>query len=371
MRKSILLVLAVMVATTASFSQLDELPAEPIPGKCYVRCVTPSVYATEEKRILTSPEYKRLEVVPAEYKTVEDKIMIKPASKKYVYVPAQFKTVTEEIRVEDAYNEISIVPAKLAASSEEIQVRPKMVKYEYQANAGPCNSDNPFDCMTVCAVEYPAETRIVPTQVVDTDASHNKAPKGGKTITIEKQELVSPARCDAIDVPAEFTTITKRVLVKDEVVNEIVVPAEYSVETIEIVKDKGGVKKWEEIDCELTDYNVLPIFYELGSARLTADSRKIIDQKLYALMKEKPLIKIEISSHTDARGSNASNQSLSQRRAESVVNYLVGKGISRSRLLASGFGETRLINRCKDGVECSEAEHQKNRRTEFRVLSGS
>lgn len=372
MRKSILLVLALSVATTTAFSQLlDELPAEPIPGKCYVRCVTPSVYDTDEKRILVRPAYKRLEVTPAEYKTEEVKVMIKPASKRYVYVPAEFKTVTEEIQVEDPFNEITVVPAKLAASTEEIQVRPKMVKYEYQPNGGPCESDNPFDCMTVCAVEYPAENRIVPIQVIDKDASHSKAPKGGKTITIEKQELVSPARCEEIEIPAEYTTITKRVLVKDESVEEVEVPAEYAVETVEIIKDKGGVKKWEVIDCELTDYNVLPIFYELGSARLTPASRKIIDDKLYALMKEKPLIKIEISSHTDARGSDTSNQSLSQRRAESVVNYLVGKGISRSRLLATGYGEKRLINRCADGVDCTEEEHQKNRRTEFRVLGNN
>ena len=52
-----------------------------------------------------------------------------------------------------------------------------------------------------------------------------------------------------------------------------------------------------------------------------------------------------------------------------IVNYLVSKGISRSRLSAKGYGETRLVNRCSNDVECSENEHQRNRRTEFRVLN--
>nr|MBS9767803.1 OmpA family protein [Flavobacteriaceae bacterium] len=57
-----------------------------------------------------------------------------------------------------------------------------------------------------------------------------------------------------------------------------------------------------------------------------------------------------------------------QRRAQAVVDYLVSKGIQRSRLIAKGFGETRLVNKCSDGVNCSEAQHQQNRRTEFRII---
>lgn len=370
MKKSTLLVLALMLTASYAFSQIDGLPPTPEAGKCYVRCVTPDVYGTEEKRITVRPAYKKLEVVPAEYKTVEEKIMIKPASKRYVYHPAEFKTVTETIQVEDPYNAITITPATFVPSSERIQVRPKLVRYEYQTSYENCKSDDPRDCMVVCAVEYPAEFRDVQKQVLDKEASISKTPKGGKSITIEKQELVKEAYCEEIPVEAEYTTITKRVLVKDEDVREIEVPAEYAVETVQTLTSKGGIEKWEEIDCELKDYNVLPIFYELGSARLTAESRRIIDQKLLTLMREKPLIRVEISSHTDSRGSAESNMALSQRRAEAVVNYLVSKGIRRDRLVAKGYGETRLKNRCADGVECTEAEHRENRRTEFRVIGG-
>ena len=85
-------------------------------------------------------------------------------------------------------------------------------------------------------------------------------------------------------------------------------------------------------------------------------------------MKAKPGIRIELNSHTDARGSASANQDLSQRRAQSVVDYLVSKGISKNRLVANGFGETKLKNGCADGSECTEDQHAQNRRTEFRVL---
>ena len=119
----------------------------------------------------------------------------------------------------------------------------------------------------------------------------------------------------------------------------------------------------------MTSFNVLPINYELGSARLTAASRQVIDDRLLALLNDRPNIRIEINAHTDSRGSAASNQDLSERRAQSVVNYLGGKGINRSRLVSRGYGESRLKNRCADGVSCTEAEHAVNRRTEFRVLN--
>ncbi|AYN01327.1 OmpA family protein [Chryseobacterium sp. 3008163] len=83
---------------------------------------------------------------------------------------------------------------------------------------------------------------------------------------------------------------------------------------------------------------------------------------------EKSKIKVELSSHTDSRASNAYNQKLSQRRADSSVSYIVSHGIERSRLVSRGAGETELLNRCSDNVACSEEEHRINRRTEFKIL---
>ncbi len=86
------------------------------------------------------------------------------------------------------------------------------------------------------------------------------------------------------------------------------------------------------------------------------------------LMKKNPGVKVELSSHTDSRASHVYNQKLSQRRADSSVNYIVSKGIDRNRLISRGAGETELLNRCADNVPCSEEEHRINRRTEFKIL---
>ncbi|MCY7362295.1 MAG: OmpA family protein, partial [Ignavibacteria bacterium] len=88
---------------------------------------------------------------------------------------------------------------------------------------------------------------------------------------------------------------------------------------------------------------------------------------LVKIMKDNPTIKVELGSHTDTRGSDSYNVKLSQRRADSAVKYIISKGIDRSKITAKGYGESKLINKCKNGVKCTEAEHQENRRTEFTV----
>ncbi len=85
-------------------------------------------------------------------------------------------------------------------------------------------------------------------------------------------------------------------------------------------------------------------------------------------MKEHPTMRISLESHTDSRGNDDYNMRLSERRAASAVQYLEQQGISRSRLEWKGYGESRLVNRCSNGVNCSVEEHQANRRTEVRIL---
>ena len=369
MKKPTILILGLLMAATTGFSQGEALPKNPKPNTCYVRCIIPEQYGTDTKRIVSRPTYKRLEKVPAEYKTIEETIMVKPASKRYVYIPAEFKTVTEEIRIEDPYDEVTIIPAKLGVKTEDIETRPKVAKWEYQSSIENCKSKDPRDCMVLCFVEHPAEYRTVTSQTVEVDATYTKAPRGGKMMTITKQEIVKDAGCQEVEIPADYKVITKRVLVKNEDVRTIEVPAEYDEVSITTVSNVNTDPVWEEIECTLTDYNVLPILYDFGSARLTADSRRIIDDKLLKLMRDKPNVRVELSSHTDSRGSAEANEALSQDRAESVVNYLVSRGVQRGRLVAKGYGESQLKNGCIDGVECSEEQHQANRRTEFRVIN--
>jgi peptidoglycan-associated lipoprotein len=78
---------------------------------------------------------------------------------------------------------------------------------------------------------------------------------------------------------------------------------------------------------------------------------------------------IDIRSHTDSRQTNKYNEVLSDRRAKSTRNWLIKNGIAPARLTAKGYGETQLVNKCADGVECSEAEHQLNRRSQFIITA--
>jgi len=111
------------------------------------------------------------------------------------------------------------------------------------------------------------------------------------------------------------------------------------------------------------------IYYEFDKANLTAASTITIDTTIYKILIENPDIIVEIGSHTDARGSDEYNIVLSQKRAESVVNYLISKKIDPRRLRAKGYGETKFIapNEKPDGSDDPEG-RQKNRRTEFRII---
>jgi outer membrane protein OmpA-like peptidoglycan-associated protein len=107
----------------------------------------------------------------------------------------------------------------------------------------------------------------------------------------------------------------------------------------------------------------------LNSYTLTQEAKNIIDTKLLPILANNPTAKLEIASHTDSRGTDESNQLLSERRAQAVVNYLQERKINSSLLVANGYGEKRLKNRCSDGVSCTEREHSVNRRTEFRLIN--
>lgn len=109
------------------------------------------------------------------------------------------------------------------------------------------------------------------------------------------------------------------------------------------------------------------IYYDLDQHTLRPDATRELD-KLVATMRKYPSLIIEIRSHTDSRGEAAYNKALSTQRAKAVATYLTSRGISRRRISTLGMGETQLVNDCTDGVICTEEEHQRNRRTEFRVL---
>lgn len=110
------------------------------------------------------------------------------------------------------------------------------------------------------------------------------------------------------------------------------------------------------------------IYYDLNKYDIRPDAAIVLD-KLLKLMNDYPKMKIELRSHTDSRASAAYNLTLSDNRAKAAAAYLYSKGIDKKRVFGKGYGKSLLINKCADGVPCSEEEHQRNRRTEFKILS--
>lgn len=106
------------------------------------------------------------------------------------------------------------------------------------------------------------------------------------------------------------------------------------------------------------------IYYDFDKSDILPESAEELD-KLVDFMLDNPGLKVELSSHTDSRGSDAYNMHLSDLRAKSAVSYIRSKGIAADRITAKGYGETRHRNRCANGIDCTEEEHRDNRRTEI------
>ncbi|RMF20342.1 MAG: hypothetical protein D6765_16990, partial [Bacteroidetes bacterium] len=114
--------------------------------------------------------------------------------------------------------------------------------------------------------------------------------------------------------------------------------------------------------------NLPKALFDFDRSDIRPDAAQALD-KLVAILQKYPSMKIEVHAHTDSRGSEAYNEGLSQRRADSVRNYLLGKGIAPERVpVAKGWGESQLLNHCADGVPCSREEHAQNRRAEVRIV---
>jgi outer membrane protein OmpA-like peptidoglycan-associated protein/tetratricopeptide (TPR) repeat protein len=156
---------------------------------------------------------------------------------------------------------------------------------------------------------------------------------------------------------------------------------EYSTETVSVsTPEKAGESK--DNDVRLTSFSSLvekdgnmekikvdPIYFEYNKWDITSQAETELNKILFA-MEKFPNVKIKIESHTDARGSDSYNLKLSDNRAKSTMDYLISKGVDASRIeSATGYGETRPKNKCKNGVKCSEEEYFMNRRSDFIVIS--
>ncbi len=113
--------------------------------------------------------------------------------------------------------------------------------------------------------------------------------------------------------------------------------------------------------------NIPIIYFDLDKSFIREDAGVELS-KVLDVMTQNPGMKIDVRSHTDCRNTAQYNAALSNRRNKETIAWLVEKGIDKSRLTGKGYGESKLTNKCKDGVQCSEEEHQANRRSEFIVV---
>ena len=151
----------------------------------------------------------------------------------------------------------------------------------------------------------------------------------------------------AIAIQKKFTPlVAKQVVVKTTKVNPVII-------------------KSIKVGTDLAKLLHIPMnFFDLGKATIKKSSESQL-QKIVDILNQYPTLKLDIRSHTDSRQSAENNMVLSEKRAQSTKNWLIQKGIDGNRLAAKGYGETKLVNRCADGVKCTEQEHQQNRRSEF------
>lgn len=118
---------------------------------------------------------------------------------------------------------------------------------------------------------------------------------------------------------------------------------------------------------KIREFNLKNIYFDLDKSEIRPDAA-IELEKIVKILNDYPGMEIFIRAHTDSRGSDTYNEALSDRRAKSIQNWLISKGISSDRLTAKGFGEYDLTNHCSNGIPCSPEEHQANRRNEFIVV---
>jgi outer membrane protein OmpA-like peptidoglycan-associated protein len=114
-------------------------------------------------------------------------------------------------------------------------------------------------------------------------------------------------------------------------------------------------------------YELKNIYYNFDKANIRSDASRTLDS-LITILNKFPDMEIELTAHTDSRGSDRYNDNLSQRRAINAEAYLIKKGILKSRIQHAFRGETALTNECGDDVPCIDRLHQMNRRTEVRII---
>ncbi|UOB16885.1 OmpA family protein [Abyssalbus ytuae] len=157
-----------------------------------------------------------------------------------------------------------------------------------------------------------------------------------------------------------------RAIKKDYLTNEVKVDTSLTTLPIELEKEVVVATIGDDLGKIL---DLKPIYFDFDKWEIKKDA--ILElEKVIAALNKYPSLKIDVRSHTDSRADDKYNLELSEKRAEATVEYIVKQGgIDRNRITGKGYGETRLINNCSNGVNCSTQQHQLNRRSEFIILN--
>ena len=200
--------------------------------------------------------------------------------------------------------------------------------------------------------------------------SENKTSLAGVKVTLQNQKgedlqsiLTSEDGKFAFTIDCEqnyLLTISKDLYDSEE---QIVSTTSTSTDII-LEKSQKALKIGDDLAKILSIKN---IYFDLDKFNIRPDAEYELT-KILLILEQEPQMEISIRSHTDSRASKEYNLELSSNRAKSTMNWLIKKGISPKRLKSAGFGESQLLNNCSDGIECSEAEHQLNRRSEFIII---
>ena len=154
-----------------------------------------------------------------------------------------------------------------------------------------------------------------------------------------------------------YTTWEQKILVsKDRSKAYLPIPLEKSSYQVTIGDNLGKV------------FGIKMIYFDLDKSNIGKEAALDLE-KILDVLNLYPKMKLDIRSHTDSRQTQKYNQLLSDRRAKSTIDWLIKHGVDKNRLTGKGYGETQLVNHCSDNENCTEEEHQMNRRSEF-IISG-
>ena len=209
---------------------------------------------------------------------------------------------------------------------------------------------------------------------VITDAETGAVLPGAKvTLYDDQMNLKNSAAADGAGLYSFAVDCGKTYYVRAE-------KPEYTTRELSVTIEKTSGKTnlpiaLEKATCKVTVgddlgkcFGIKMIYFDLDKSNIRTEAALDLE-KILAVLNDYPNMKLDIRSHTDSRASHQYNEALSDRRAKSTIQWLVKNGIAPNRLTGRGYGETELVNKCADGVPCTEEEHQANRRSEFIITA--